>query len=476
MSGLFGALEIGKRALFAGQTGLSVTGQNIANANTPGYSRRVVEQAPAPGVRLPEGILGSGADTRRIARARDEHVETRLLRARSDFGRAAARAQDLRELESLIGDLGGDTISSGLRDFFDAWQELSLEPESISLRQAAIASGAKLATRMNTLSDDLTGMRNRFVAELPSEIEKVNAAVSRIAELSRRIGEVEAGGLEASDLRDQRGIEITALSETVDVNVTEAANGSFLVRIGGVVVADGERTLRVALATRESGAGANASAAGGGDDAALRLLVEGVEVRPQGGSLAARLDASQTLVPSYLSALDEIAQGLASSVNAIHEASVSLDGRSGARFFETGVGSEAGSTAGAAARLRVSAAILDDPRALAASANGATGNNGGARAIADLDSAPSQRGGTRSLSELALAFSETVASDTAEANFLEEVGAGFVQSLENRRDAVSGVSLDEEALNLIKYQQAYEAAARVVSIANEMMETLIRGL
>jgi len=441
MSGLFGALEIGKRALFAGQTGLQVTGQNIANANTPGYSRRVVEQSPAPGVRLPEGILGSGADTRRIARARDEHVETRLLRARSDLGRATARAQDLRELESLIGDLGDDNISGGLRDFFDSWQELALEPESISLRQAAIQSGAKLATRMNTLSDDLTGMRNRFLSELPSEIDNVNAAVARIAELSRRIGEVEAGGLEASDLRDQRGIEISALSETIDVNVTEAANGSFLVRIGGVVIADGDRTLRVSLATRETDAGAGMVSSSGGD-ASLRLSVEGVEVTPQGGSLAARLEASRTLIPSYLSALDEIAQGLATSVNAIHEASYSLDGKSGAKFFETGVGGEEGATAGAAARLRVSDAVLRDPRALAVSANGAPGNNAGARGIADLDTAPSQRGGTRSLSELALAFSETVASDSAEANFLEEAGAGFVQSLENRRDAVSGVSLD----------------------------------
>ncbi|MFN0150903.1 MAG: flagellar hook-associated protein FlgK [bacterium] len=473
MSGLFGALEIGKRALFASQTGLQVTGQNIANANTPGYSRRVVEQSPASGVRLPEGVLGSGADTHRIARSRDEHVETRLLRARSDLGRATARAQDLRELESLVGDLGDDTISSGLRDFFDSWEELSLAPESMLLRQTAISSGAKIATRLNTLSNDLSGMRNRFLTEIPAEIDGVNAAVGRIAELSRRIGEVEAGGLEASDLRDQRGIEISRLSETIDVNVTEAANGSFLVRIGGVVIADGERTLRISLATRESDAAASAS--GGAGDAELRLSVEGVDVTPQGGTLAARLEASRTLIPSYLSALDEIAQGLATSVNAIHEVSYSLDGKSGARFFETGVDGEMGESAGAAARLRVASAIVNDARALAVSGNGSPGNNGGARGIAELDSAPTQRGGTRSISDLALAFSETVAADTAEATFLEEAGAGFVASLENRRDAVSGVSLDEEALNLIKYQQAYEAAARVVSIANEMMETLLRG-
>jgi flagellar hook-associated protein 1 len=482
MSGLFGALEIGKRALFAGQAGLQVTGHNIANANTPGYSRRIVTQVPAPGVRLPQGILGSGTDIERVARARDEHVEARLLQARADLGRASAQARNLGELETLIGDLDGESLSSALGAFFDSWQELSLEPESSPARQSVIVAGAAVAGRLNALSNGLTEMRSRLMARLPAEVDAVNASVARIAELSRRVGQAEADGIEASDLRDLRDREVALLAERIDVNVTEAPNGSFLVRVGGVVVADGERALRVSLgAASEEGVATMGADADASTSGALRLSVEGVELSPTGGSLASTLEAARTALPGYLANLDEIAEGLASSVNAIHEAGYGLDGGSGVAFFETDAeGADlAGadmSSPGAAARIRIASAIIADPRRVAASSDGSAGNNASARAIADLDRSPTQRGGTATIADLALGFSLRVASDTAQASFLEDAGTGIVESLENRRDAVSGVSLDEEALNLVKYQQAYEAAARVISVTNEMLDTLLREL
>jgi flagellar hook-associated protein 1 FlgK len=202
---------------------------------------------------------------------------------------------------------------------------------------------------------------------------------------------------------------------------------------------------------------------------------------PTSGSLASTLEAARSALPGYLANLDEIAAGLASSVNAIHEAGYGLDGGTGVAFFETdATGADLAwsdpSSPGAAARIRVAAAIIADPRRVAASSSGSAGDNASARAIADLDRALTQRSGTATIADLALGFSMRVASDTAQASFLEEAGVGLVESLEYRREAVSGVSLDEEALNLVKYQQAYEAAARVVSVTNEMLDTLLREL
>jgi flagellar hook-associated protein 1 FlgK len=443
-----------------------------------------VTQVPAPGVRLPQGILGSGSDIERVARARDAHVEARLLQARADLGHASEQARNLGELESLIGDLDGESLSSALGAFFDSWQELSLEPESSPARQSVIVAGAAVATRLNTLSSGLTEMRNRLMTRLPAEIDAVNASVARIAELSRRVGESEANGIEASDLRDQRDREVALLAEKIDVSVTEAPNGSFLVRAGGLVVADGERALKISLGAALEGSAAMSSsglATDASTSGALRLSVEGIEMSPTSGSLASTLEAARSALPGYLANLDEIAQGLAASVNAIHEAGYGLDGGTGVAFFETDAtgadlaGSDP-SSPGAAARIRVAAAIIADPRRVAASSSGSAGDNASARAIADLDRALTQRSGTATIADLALGFSMRVASDTAQASFLEEAGVGLVESLEYRREAVSGVSLDEEALNLVKYQQAYEAAARVVSVTNEMLDTLLREL
>jgi flagellar hook-associated protein 1 FlgK len=185
--------------------------------------------------------------------------------------------------------------------------------------------------------------------------------------------------------------------------------------------------------------------------------------------------ADATIV-GYVARLDEIAQGIADSVNALHREGFGLDGSTGGDFFDTtDAGTESGA-AGAASRIRIAQAVAADPAAIAASASGSPGDNAVARAIGDLGTVATLRGGTRSMTQLVAEFSGAVAADTGAARFAVEAGGALVQSLENRRDSVSGVSLDEEAVNLVKYQQAFEAAARVVSITNQMMETLLNEI
>ncbi len=467
MTSLFGAIEVAKRGLLAGQAGLNVTSHNVANANTPGYSRRVLHLAALGGPRLPEGILGAGVDVRRIERARDRFLEGRILDARAGLGDARARAAFLAEIEATFDDLGGEGLAEALGAFLRSWHDLAVSPESLEVRRAVRDAGAAMASRLNRLSDSLQDQRRALAERIPSEIADVNARIARVAEISRRIGIAEGGGAEAGDLHDARQREIDALAERVDVNFTEAPNGSFILRVGGAVVADGETAIGLTL---DGGA---AAAAGEG---AVALSAGGASVAPRGGTLAAHLDAVNARIPSYLERLDEIAAGLAAAVNAVHESGYGLYGGTGVAFFAFDAeGSDAVGLAGrgAAARIRLADAVSADPASIAASSNGAPGDSAAALAIADLDRARTLRGGTRTLADLAAELGGAVAHDAAEADFLVEARGAFATSLENRRDAISGVSLDEEAVNLVRYQQTYEAAARVLVVANEMIATLL---
>ncbi len=467
MTSLFGAIEVAKRGLLAGQAGLSVTGHNVANANTPGYSRRVLQLAALGGPRLPEGILGAGVDVRRIEQVRDRFLDGRILDARAGLGDARARAALLAEIEATFDDLGGEGLTEALGAFLRSWHDLAVSPESLEVRRAVRDAGAAIASRLNRLSDGLQDERRVLAELIPSEIADVNARIARVAEISRRIGIAEGGGAEAGDLRDERQREIDVLAERVDVNFTEAPNGSFLLRVGGAVVADGEMVIGLTL-------DGDPSAAAGED--VVALSAGGAPVAPRGGTLAAHLDAVNARIPSYLGRLDEIAAGLADAVNAIHETGYGLHGGTGIAFFTfdaagaEGVGLASRGTAG---RIRLADAVSGDPAAIAASSNGAPGDNAAALAIADLDRERTLRGGTRTLADLAAEIGGAVAHDAAEADFLVDARGAFVTSLENRRDAISGVSLDEEAVNLVRYQQAYEAAARVLVVANEMIATLL---
>jgi flagellar hook-associated protein 1 FlgK len=465
MPGLFGSLEIARRGLLAGQAGLQVTGQNIANANTPGYARKVIRQAAVQGARLAEGTVGAGVDVRRIEHVRDAFLDGRILEARAELGDARARAAFLREVEATLGDLEEGSLSETLAAFFDSWHDLALSPESLEVRQAVRDAGTRAASLLNRLSAALDGQARAVADALPAEVAELNSRIGRVAELSRRIVSAEAGGSPANELRDERQRIVEEIAETIDVNGAEAPNGRFLLRIGGVVVADGETAIGIALTRVENLTG----------EAGYALVAGGVATGARTGALAARLAAANETIPGYRARLDEIAEGLAEVVNAVHANAFALDGGAGGAFFEIGPAGSGGNGggSGAAARIRVAGAVLDDPAAIAASLDGAPGDNAAARAIADAGSAARLRDGARSLGELVAELSEVVARDTGEASFLEEARGGFVASLENRRDAVSAVSLDEEAVNLVQYQDAYEAAARVLAVANEMIDTLL---
>jgi len=466
MPGLFGAFEIGRRALLAGQAGLSVTSQNIANANTPGYTRKIARQISVEGARLPEGIVGSGVDVTRIERVRDAFLDGRVLGSRAELGDARARASFLREVEATLDDLGDGSLTSAVGAFFDAWHDLALSPESLELRAAVRGAGSKVASLLDRQSEALSEQRRRLAESIPSDVADVNARLGRIAELSRRIATIEAGGAAANESRDERQREVEELSEIVEVSAAESPTGRFLVRVGGAIVADGDHAIGVSLV--RIGDDDAAGLSGGGADEGLALVAGSVTLAPRAGALAAKVDAVNAALPSILTRLDEIAEGLAESVNALHAAGTGLDGSTGVAFFDAGEGG-----AGAAARIRISAAVRADAGKVAASADGGPGDNGTARAIADLSRTATLRGGTRSVGQVVSEMSEAVARETGDAAFLEEARGHFVEALENRRDSVSGVSLDEEAANLVAYQHAYEAAARVMSVANEMIATLL---
>lgn len=472
MLGLFGTLSLANRSLQTQRNGTEVAGHNLANVNTPGYARQRVAIETSLTIPSEMGPQGTGADAVGIYQLRDALIDRQIVNETSvrgahesrqralQFGQAALGQQIDRQATGAEGaaaasGVGGQHgIAENLSDLFNAMQSLSTNPTSISERQVLLIKAENLATQFNQVSTRLDDLRVSLSESLGSDVDQANIALGDIAKLNEQIIAAELGSTaKANDLRDIRQKRIEELAALVKVETTANTNGSIDIAIDGVTLVSGPN-LDDTLETYDAGGG----------QFLVRTATGGAALNLAGGSMQGTIDARDTDLQLIQTQLDTLAGTLISEVNAVHAGGFGLGGASGAAFFN---GADASDIA-------VNTALTADPTLLQASGvSGAVGDNTVIRAMAQLaDKTHAGLNGETFLES----YGQTV---TALGQALNGTNTQLAnqQIVENmllrQRDSVSGVSLDEEMTDLIKFQRGFEAAAKLITTIDEMLETVI---
>jgi flagellar hook-associated protein 1 FlgK len=460
VSNLFTSLTSASRALDAQRYGLDVAGQNIANVNTPGYSRRTMDLAAI----APDGAgtAGRGVNVVGVRALRDRLLETRLQQEIPAQHREVAMAGALSVVESALG-TPGSSIDKSLQNFYDAFSRLAEAPVSATVRQDVLLQAGALADSFRNMAGRLDSARTDADRQVRGNVEEINSLTTQIRALNESIAG--SPSLESSlHLRDDQAQLVRQLSELVDIDVLDR-------REGGVDITVGNGRPLVIGQTQYDVTATNTPPAG-----YATLGVNGTTVTSEitGGKLGGLLQVRDVNIPDYQARLDDLAFEVANQVNTIHTAGFDQSGVAAGDLFAFSTAPVG--TAGAAAALIVDTAVAADPRLIAAAGVANGGDNQSARAIAGLREARVLNGNTATLSDSWGQLVYRVGRDTKSAKDESASRAAIVAQVDALRDQVSGVSLDEEAMHLLKFQRAYEANARFFSVIDQTIGMLLQSV
>ena len=438
----FMGLETSLRGLLAQQQALDTTGHNIANASTTGYSRQVAVFQASPAYTMPgvttapagPGQIGTGVDVASYQRIRDAFLDVQYRAQSMLQGQAQANQDGLQQVQLAFNEPTDSGISSLLSNYWGAWQNLSNNPEDMGTRQALAQSAASLADGFQSLSSQLTTLQSQTAQNVTDQINQVNNLGTQIAQLNLTISKITATGNSPNDLLDQRDLLVDQLSALGNVAVTNGANGSVDISFGGA-----------SLVT----AGTSAT------------LAESDLTGLTAGKIQGLITLRDTTIPGYQTQLNTIAATLITKTNAQSAAGFDLNGNAGGAFF----------TGTDATNIAVNPAVISNPALIAASATGAVGDAGNALKMADMQTTPTI--GAATIDAAYTQLVTQVGADVQQATNQVDTTTALTNALQNQRQSVSGVSLDEEMTNLITFQRGYQASARALSAMDDMLDQLI---
>ena len=448
MSDLFSALSRTAFSLDAHRAGLDVVGQNLANVNTPGYTRRMIalEEIPPPDLRG----TGGGVDVLAVTAARTPLLDARLYREAPTASREAAVADQLAVVEAGLG-MPGASLDASLTAFFDAFATLAGDPGSTVSRQLVTVQGQSLSLAFQDVARRLDQSQHDVDLDLRSITNEVNALASTIASLNAAIA-TSPGSTDV--LKDQRANALSSLANLIDIDVTSQEDGVNVAVGDGRALVAGANTYEIDVASAPPQGFAHVFS--GSTDITAEIT---------GGRIGGQLLVRDTLIPGYLQRLDELAVQVVNEVNTLHSAGYDLNGTTGVDFFVT-----PSVTAGAAAGMAMNAAVAADTDAIAAARISAAGDNQVARAIAEL------RNGSPSATEGWATLLNRVGTDRRSAMSERAVREDVMHQIESLRSQVSGVSVDEEAAMMLRFQRAYEANARFFRVVDNLLDVLLSSV
>lgn len=452
------ALSIGKNGLAAASHGTNVTGQNISNAATPGYTRRLTELEPIP-LQHGGGVRANGS-----TRVQDAYLERRGLNARAQNGEANARVETLQVLDSVFTDEQG-SVGAALAAFDTALADFSADPSLRANRQAVLIKADELSRAFGQTSGALTQARSDANTRIVGTVQQVNAKLTDIGSLGAQIVQARINGNESGDLEDRRDMLVREVSEQMPVTVLPEDNGAITMILGGsrtLVAVDGTVNKLIAQTDTTSGDVRIYRTTAGQLEDITGLMTTGAI----GGTISARDGALATARTQ----LDQLASDVAVAYNAQHSTGFGLDGATGRNLFGTPA-----TVAGAAYSFAVSTDVAGQPDFLAGATDAANLPSDNRNAIALLgvrDLAIAMGGSARAQQAFSAMVADGGTAARAATTQADQTGAVLGQ-IDALREATSGVSTDEEMISLMKFQRAYSASLRVIETADSMLQELL---
>ncbi len=453
MAGLNSILESAKRSLNANQYGIGVTSHNISNAGVAGYSRQRVVLSPSQSEKTPFGYLGSGVDIKTIQRLREKYVDQQSYAIKANLGQASQRQQVLAMTESILQEPSDSGLNAVMTAFFGSFQDLATHPEESSSRNAVLQRASLMTDSFHRLSEGLTATKVNVGNELESKIERINSLLKSTSELDSAIVAATSRGSEPNDIKDQRDRNLSELSSLINVRVSEDSKGSISVAIGGTTVLSNGNYQQL-----KSGMVANLIV--------LTTLDSTSPISVTGGEAGGLMKLFNSTINGYQKNLDDLAQTLITQVNTVHSGGYNLGDPAvtGLDFF----------TGNDAASISVNPLVEQDINNIAASADGAPGNNETAIALSQLQNAKTMNGNKNTVFQF---YNGIVSGMGSEIQGLEQETQSqqlVLDQVDAQQNSVSGVSIDEEMTNLIKFQHGFDASARVINTVNSLFDTLMR--
>jgi len=447
----FSGLNIALTSLFAQQRALDVTGQNIANVNTPGYHRQQVVLAPAAGTipgPMGQSLLCGGVDVLGLRRADTGYVDLQLRLAASTAGRWTAAQEPLAAVQTILTEPPADDLGGLLDSLWSAWQGLAASPEQLAPRLQVQQAGYRLATALNNRYQQLRTLQDSLYATATTTVAEINTLAQQVADLNAGIVAGQAAGRESSELIDQRQQALERLAQLGGVVAYAPEAKGPIISLGGQPLVQGATAYALEIARGPLG------------EIQLTWAEDGTPVTVTGGELFGLMAARDQQIPSYLQAMDDIAAALMTAVNAAHDDGAGMHGEVGPFFAGTG-----------AADIRLADAVAADASAIAAGLAGLPADGSVAAAIAGLRDQALV--GTQTLNQAAQGLLARIGTEVNQANDQAGIAQAVARQLATQQQSIGGVSLDEEMANMIQYQHAYGAAARVLSTMDDMLGDLI---
>lgn len=465
MSKISSMLDVGKRSLTNSGTALQTVSHNIANKSTEGFSRQRVELQTAVPITDGKLQIGMGAKTMQVTRTNNPWLEKQIGREQSNLGQQEAKADSLSRVEQVYNEQVNKGLNQYMTDFFNSVREASNNPESLASRTSVREAGVALVNDFKRVNGQLRDIQKDVDNQVRSTVEEVNQIAKEIASLNEKIQLVELQGSPANDERDRRDLLVKQLGERIDITWAEGKEGMVSItaaKTGALVSGISHNELR-----------AFDSANGDRVEVYFKNMDSGtthnISSQVTGGRLGGAMEVRDKHIEGLLSSMDQLAHTFASEVNQAHIEGFDRSGRPGVEFFKISDGVE-----GASANLDVSNEIINDVGRIAlASRPNAPGDNIIGNVISALQYQRTMDGKSSSFDDYYNAQVGQIGTIAQRATKSHEAQKNMVSQLSNIRESISGVSLDEETTKMVEFQRAYEASARLIRTADEMMETVL---
>jgi len=441
------SLSIAVQSLNAASGALQATNNNIANANTPGYTRKVAILESATPTDQGNGLsLGNGVDLVSYQSVRDELLQMQVQQETSAQSGANAQLSSMQQIQPAFTTSTQD-IGTEMSALFSSISSLSTNPADASSRQAVLAAGQNLASAFNNASKTLTSQQASLNTQVTQDVDQINQLTKQIAALNPQIVTLKASGQDGGTLQDQQDQLVTKLSKLTSIAVTRSADGVTLSTGNGTPLVIGSQSLKLQTTF--------------GSDGMTHVLDQnGTDITSEltGGDLGGSIQTRDTSIKGLLTQLDTLANQFGTAINAAQAAGYDQNGNAGQNFFTV-----SGTVTGSAANIKMA---ITDSTLIAASSDGSAGSNGNLANFSAVHKNSLASGQTPGSAYASLVYQ--VGSLTSNAQAESTATTATLLQLNDQLSSVSGVSIDQESANLITYQLAYQAAARVISTIQQL--------
>jgi len=450
---LSSSLSTALSGLEAAQDVISVTSNNIANADTAGYSRQVANLATSPTIEDAGLTFGTGVQVQNVTSLRDSVLDLRVNQETQSQGQLNAFVTGGQQIQELFNQTTGAGLQPPITAFFTSLSQLASNPSDLNTRQGVLSAAQNLATAFNQTSGSLATLQQNTNLQVSQTVGQINALTTQVASVNAQIADTGGAGTNAGPLIDQRQQLLNQLSNLVDISEINAGNGSLTITTtsGAPLVVAGQS---FALSTQPNATTGLQDVYSQGTDITTNI---------NSGQLAGEIQLRDQEIPEIQNSLDTLAYNLATSVNTVQETGTDLKGAAGGPLFVAPA-----AVAGTAASLAVA---ITDPSKIAASLDGSAGDNANANALAALQNQNIVAGQTPLNYYSGVVFK--IGNDVSTALASQTTGSAVLQQIQNLQGGVSTVDINEEAANLVRYQNAYQASAEVSATIDTLLEYTI---